>query len=160
MQRRSGWVKWVLEPSLVRRASWLTVRTLATWGLLRKSLSPFVNPLVPPKSIGRPKTTTTFTSNPSEMRNTEHIEAQLSVLGGHPVIVVEPHHGTISFSYSGTLSVTVGDSGHGVGFHLFQPMGALAIIFFAEDVVSLEDPKGMPVKKIIRLKGPSSCHKV
>jgi hypothetical protein len=87
--------------------------------------------------------------------NTEHIEAKLAELDGQHVIVIEPHHGTISFSYTGTLSVTSGDSGHGVGFHLFHPMGVLAVIFFVEDVDNVEDPKNdIPVKKIIRLKGP------
>lgn len=89
--------------------------------------------------------------------NVEHIEAQLSALNGQPVIVIHPSHGTISFSYSGILAVTTGNETHHVGFHLCNPMGVLAIIFFADDVVQVDDPpSNVPVKKIIRLRGPSN----
>jgi len=89
------------------------------------------------------------------LNNTEHFEALLSTLSGQPVIVIQPSIGTISFSYFGTLAVTQGEN-HRCGFHITHPMGVVAIIFRAEDVVKLEEPgEVVGIKKIIRLRGPT-----
>lgn len=83
------------------------------------------------------------------MRNTEQIEYELTQLKGKPVYVIVPlFDGRASLSLCGDLQV-VETAEHLVGFHL-SGVG-IAIIFFAEHVVSLEPALTEGFTKTIRL---------
>ncbi len=81
--------------------------------------------------------------------NTEQIECELANLKGRPVIVITPIRGKASFSFCADLAV-VETEDHMVGFHLSVP--GIALIFYADDVLRLENSKQPAIAKLIRLK--------
>lgn len=82
------------------------------------------------------------------MRNVEQIEYELTRLKGESIILVIPLSGTISVSIVGDLQVV--EKEHRVGFHISTVM-PMAIIFYAEDVESLENVASETITKCVRL---------
>lgn len=81
--------------------------------------------------------------------NIEQIEFELTQLKGKLVYVIVPISIEASFSLASELQV-VETKEHSVGFHL-STVG-VALIFFAMDVETLEDPLTQSFTKTIRLK--------
>ena len=81
--------------------------------------------------------------------NTEQIEYELTLLQGKQVYLVVPLNGRATIAYSGELQVTETKE-HLVGFHMMT-VGA-GIIFFADDVMTLEPALTEGFVKTIRLK--------
>jgi hypothetical protein len=82
--------------------------------------------------------------------NSEQIEHELTLLHGKVVVVVRPGYGTQSDSWGGQLTVLNAD--YPPKFH-FAAMG-MAILFTADDVITLDNGVDGKVDKVIRLKGP------
>ena len=82
------------------------------------------------------------------MRNVEQIEHELTKLKGNRVFVIIPMSGMTSLSMAGDLQL-VETQDHMVGFHLTGH--DIALIFFAEDVQSLEAPLTEGYVKTIRM---------
>ena len=80
--------------------------------------------------------------------NTEQLEAELRDLSGKEVSLIMPLFRTVSLSTFGPLEVV--EVEHRVGFHVSTM--AFAIIFYAEDVQSIEPPHSERSAKTIRLK--------
>lgn len=82
----------------------------------------------------------------------ELLEHEMALLSEQRVILVCPHFGNVSFSYTGELHIV---NDHPVLFHLLIDGGSTAVIFTVQDVKKLEKErtasKPLPV---IRLKGP------
>lgn len=84
------------------------------------------------------------------MRNVEQIEMALTQLQGKQVILIVPMDKKMSMSLTGPLEVISNDE-HSCGFHVSNPVGGWAMIFFAENVLCLDEPKTDGYAKIIRL---------
>ena len=84
--------------------------------------------------------------------NTEQIEYELTQIKGKLVYVIVPVSIGASISLAGELQVVETEE-HSVGFHVTS-MG-MAIIFFAEDIQSLEPSLTQSFIKTIRLKKSS-----
>lgn len=85
--------------------------------------------------------------------NIERIEHELTLANGKPVIVIQPMFGSVTITLFGTITVTTCNESKTVGFHVIHSLGVLAIIFLAEDVVSLQDAEANTnAVKVIRLK--------
>ncbi len=82
------------------------------------------------------------------MRNEEQIEWELTQLKDKDVSLIVPLGGSISYSTIGPLYVV--EVEHRVGFHI--PSVASAIIFFAQDVESLEPSANQASARTIRLR--------
>lgn len=83
--------------------------------------------------------------------NTEQIEYELTLLTGKQIIVIVPVTGKSSIAYSGELQMVTTPE-HLVGFHVASPLGGWAIIFYADDVASLESCTAPSIAKTVRLK--------
>ena len=83
--------------------------------------------------------------------NTEQIEHELVLMKGKKVIVIVPNVGKASMSLGGELQV-VQTKEFTCGFHIHSPLGGWALIFFAEDVNSIEPSPSEPLIKVVRLK--------
>ena len=81
--------------------------------------------------------------------NPEQIEHELALMKGKFVCIIIPVSHRASMSIAGELQVTMTKE-HMVGFHITSMN--VAIIFFAEDVVSLEDSHTEHFTRTIRLK--------
>ena len=84
----------------------------------------------------------------------EQNEAELCALNGKIVIVIRPGFGQQSDSWMGHL---VSDNSYPRKFTFSS--NDLVMIFFAEDVMKLDNSKSEDVEKIVRLKGPSDYAK-
>jgi hypothetical protein len=80
--------------------------------------------------------------------NIEQLEYELTLLKGKMISLIMPLFGSVSYSTLGPLQVV--EVEHRVGFHVATTDNA--IIFYAEDVQSLEPSKSERFTKIIRLK--------
>ena len=87
--------------------------------------------------------------------NTEQLEHELCLLNNKIVIVVRPGFGQQSDSWMGHL---VSDNSYPRKF-TFSSSNDLVMIFFAEDVMKLDNSKSEDVEKIVRLKGPNDYAK-
>lgn len=76
---------------------------------------------------------------------------ELTQLKGKSVIVIVPNVGKASMSLGGELQVVQGKD-FSCGFHISSPLGGWALIFFAEDVNSIEPSPSQTLTKVIRLK--------
>ena len=74
------------------------------------------------------------------MRNIEAIEHEVVQLNGKEVILTIPVGlGRANMSLGGTLGV-VQNKDFVCGFHLANPIAGIALVFFADDVESLQAP--------------------
>jgi hypothetical protein len=82
--------------------------------------------------------------------NVEHLEHELCLLNNKFVVVVRPGFGQQSDSWIGRLT-----SNNDYPRKFTLDSDNFSMIFFAEDVVKLDEPINEETEKIIRLKGPN-----